>query len=63
MEKLILKCGRYIPTVDDDTGGRIKDMEAYLSRLTDELEHLLSELNLAVQELMAAREEGGYGDT
>ncbi len=47
MEKLILKCGRFIPAVEEDADGRIRAVESYLSRLTDELEYLLAELDHA----------------
>ena len=58
MEKLILKCGRYVPASAADTAVRIAAMEAYLSRLTDELEHLLSELDLALRAVTETGEEG-----
>ncbi|MBQ9151094.1 MAG: hypothetical protein IJX72_02495 [Clostridia bacterium] len=63
MEKLILKCGRFIPTAEGDAMTRILAMETYLSRLTDELEYLLSELDRTLGETSAAqataaREEG-----
>ncbi|MBQ3507927.1 MAG: hypothetical protein IJA91_05185 [Clostridia bacterium] len=45
MEKLILKCGRFVPASEEDSVGRIRAVEAYLSRLTEELEYLLAELD------------------
>lgn len=58
MEKLILKCGRYIPSAAADTESRVKEMEAYLSRLTEELEFLMGELDRTLEALgRAAAEE------
>ena len=53
MEKLILKCGRYIPSATVDTESRVKEMEAYLSRLTEELEFLMGELDRVLEALAA----------
>ena len=44
MEKLILTCGRFVPTVGGDEAERIRGLEAYLVRLTEELELIISEL-------------------
>ena len=57
MEKLILKCGRYIPSAAVDTESRVKEMEAYLSRLTEELEFLMGELDRAMKILGSAAAE------
>ena len=57
MEKLILKCGRYIPSAAADTESRVKEMEAYLSRLTEELEFLMGELDRAMKILGSAAAE------
>ena len=43
MEKLILSCGRYIPQAAENTEARVRAMEAYLARLSEELEVLLGE--------------------
>ena len=43
MEKLILKCGRFVPSASGSMEQRVARMEAYLGRLTEELEHLLGE--------------------
>lgn len=42
MEKLILSCGRFIPA-SDETDARVKVLEDYLARLSEELELLLAE--------------------
>ena len=57
MEKLILKCGRYIPSAAADTESRVKEMEAYLSRLTEELEFLMGELDRVLEALGSAAAE------
>lgn len=49
MEKLILKCGRYMPSAAGDTESRVKLLEAYLSGLTQELEFLVEELDRVLQ--------------
>lgn len=45
MEKLILTCGRYIPSAAGDTDTRVAAMEAYLARLSEELEVLMGEMD------------------
>ena len=47
MEKLILTCGRYATPQVGNTEARVAAMEAYLSRLTEEMEFLISELGRA----------------
>lgn len=65
MERLILTCGRYTPVTAGDTQARVKAMEAYLARLSEELEHLMGELSRMTDGLSgrsaatASREEGG----
>ena len=44
MEKLILTCGRYIPSAAGDADARVAAMEAYLARLSEELEILMGEM-------------------
>ncbi len=65
MEKLILKCGRYLPPASGDTESRVRLMEVYVSKLTEELEHLVEELDrtLAALETAAAAmaADGGEG--
>lgn len=48
MEKLILKCGRYITPAVEDVEYRVKLMEAYLSMVTEELEFLVGEMDRAL---------------
>ena len=43
MGKLILPCGRFIPRFAGDAETRLLSMEAYLARLSEELEILLEE--------------------
>ena len=45
MEKLILKCGRFVPSASGNVEQRVAHIETYLGRLTEELEHLLGELD------------------
>jgi hypothetical protein len=45
MEKLILTCGRYIPSAAGDADTRVAAMEAYLARLSEELEVLMGEMD------------------
>lgn len=58
MEKLILKCGRYLPSAEGDTADRVRAMEVYLSHLSDELEYLLAELDRVLRETATVGEEG-----
>ena len=44
MEKLILTCGRFAPVPGESVEARVQAMEAYLSRLAEELEFLLAEV-------------------
>ena len=55
MEKLILSCGRYIPSAAGNVETRIRAMEAYLARLSEELEVLLSETSAALDALKAVQ--------
>ena len=55
MEKLILSCGRYIPQFTGDTETRMRTMEAYLARLSEELEVLLGEMAEALENLRSAQ--------
>lgn len=55
MDKLILPCGRYIPRFAGDTEIRLRAMEAYLARLSEELEVLLGETTQALASLQAAQ--------
>ncbi len=56
MEKLILTCGRFIPVSGGDSEARIKAMEDYLARLSEEMELLVSEIGRAVESLRAEEE-------
>ncbi len=58
MERLILRCGRYVPAADGDATARMRAMEAYLARLTDELEHLLAQMDPVLQTVDDQGEEG-----
>ena len=72
MEKLILKCGRYITPAVEDVEYRVKLMEAYLSMVTEELEFLVGEMDRALNAfeqaiaerdaLVAAEESADEGD-
>lgn len=55
MEKLILPCGRYIPQFAGDTETRVRAMEGYLARLSEELEVLLGETAKALDTLQAVQ--------
>lgn len=57
MEKLILPCGRFIPPAAGEAELRVKLMEGYLAKLTEELEFLMKELDRTLAELKAAAEE------
>lgn len=50
MEKLRLVCGRFIPPRGGEAMERVERMEAYLSKLTRELELLVGELDRALAE-------------
>ncbi len=56
MEKLKLVCGRFIPPRGGDTAERVERLEAYLSRLTQELELLVGDLDRALADLTAEEE-------
>jgi hypothetical protein len=43
MEKLILRCGRYVPPATGSAEERLRLLERYLARLTEELERLPAE--------------------
>ncbi len=58
MEKLILTCGRFVPATGEGEAARLKGMEDYLSRLTEELELLLSEVGRALDRSNDTGEEG-----
>ena len=63
MEKLILKCGRFVPSASGNVEQRVAHIETYLGRLTEELEHLLGELDRPAEAVSVAsyeqsREEG-----
>ncbi len=57
MEKLILKCGRYIPSAAGDTESRVRRMESYLSSLTEELEFLAGEMDRVLTALESVAAE------
>lgn len=57
MEKLILKCGRYIPSAAGDAESRVRRMESYLSALTQELEFLVGEMDRVLKALESAAAE------
>lgn len=65
VERLILTCGRYTPAATEDTRARVMAMEAYLARLSEELEHVMGELARMTEGLnsrsavTASNEEGG----
>lgn len=54
MEKLILKCGRYIPPAAGDAEQRVKSLESYLAGLTQELEFLVGELDRTLEAMGSA---------
>ena len=58
MEKLILKCGRFMPPAAGDGESRVRLMEAYLAKLSEELEFLVGELDRALADLEEAVTEG-----
>ena len=51
MEKLILACGRYIPPSSENLEFRVRAVEAYLTRLSEELEILVGEMDRALDAL------------
>lgn len=51
MEKLILKCGRFLPREGLDSSARLRSMEQYLAKLTEELEYTAAELDRTLREL------------
>ena len=57
MDKLILPCGRYIPQFSGDAEIRLRAMEAYLARLSEELEVLLGETAKALDALASAQND------
>ena len=62
MEKLILRCGRYVPPTVADAETRVRLLERYLARLSEELEHMVGELEAAgspAAEAIALDGEGG----
>lgn len=55
MEKLILTCGRFLPPSAGNSETRVKAMEAYLARLSEELEILLGETGRMLEALQSAQ--------
>lgn len=55
MEKLILSCGRYIPLSAGDAESRVRAMEAYLARMSEELEVLLGEMGATPDRMETAQ--------
>ena len=63
MEKLILSCGRYIPSTAGDSEARAQAMEAYLARLSEELEILLGEMGRILEALQAGQSPSAVSDS
>lgn len=57
MEKLKLVCGRFIPPRGGETAERVERLEVYLSKLTQELEQLVREVDRALAEGAVGGEE------
>ena len=57
MERLILRCGRYVPSEAGDAALRVQTLENYVARLTEELEHLLAQMDPVLQAAETAGEE------
>ena len=55
MEKLILTCGRFLPPSAGDSETRVKAMEAYLARMSEELEVLLGEMGATPDRMETAQ--------
>ena len=55
MEKLILSCGRFLPPSAGDSESRVNALEAYLARLSEELEILLGETGRMLEALQSAQ--------
>ena len=55
MEKLILSCGRYIPLSAGDAESRVRAMESYLARMSEELEVLLGEMGSTLDKMETAQ--------
>ena len=62
MEKLILTCGRYIPPSAGDSEIRVRAMEAYLARLSEELEILLGEAGRMLEALRSGQTASDVND-
>ena len=58
MEKMILSCGRYIPQAAGNSESHIRSMEAYLARMSEELEVLLGEAAGVLDAVKAAETQG-----
>lgn len=57
MEKLILKCGRFVSPAGTDEQTRVRAMETYLASFTSELEFLLEEMQKTMDRLTADGKE------
>ncbi len=57
MEKLILQCGRYVPSEEGDVLLRLRALEMYTARLTEELEHLLAQMDPVLRAAAVKGEE------
>ena len=57
MEKLILKCGRFVSPPETDEQIRLRALEVYLSLFTSEMEFLLAEMQKTLDRVATSEKE------
>ena len=57
MEKLILKCGRFVAAAEADEQTRLGALESYLALFASEMEFLLPEMQKALDRLATEKED------
>ena len=57
MEKLILKCGRFVSPPETDEQTRLRALEVYLAHFTSEMEFLLAEMQKTLDQVTTSEKE------
>ncbi len=62
MEPLNLHTGRFVPRVETDSEARIRALEAHLSGLSADLEHVLAQINATLELLVTSTRAAASND-
>jgi hypothetical protein len=57
VEKLILKCGRFVSPPETDEQARLRALEVYLAHFTSEMEFLLAEMQRTLDRVATSEKE------